>query len=507
MSLNTAMILEQAARQSPDRPFLLIPDQRYTYAEVDAEARRFANVLAGLGVNPGEKVALLFPNVPSFVICYYGVLKLGAVCVPLNPLAPGPEIAYLLADSEAAVLVAYEPFVRSAVQGFQDAGTCRKLIVANLPGSRECPPPGKRLEELLSGAREDFQTAPTQPEEPAVIVYTSGTTGRPKGVVLTHFNFYYLSSQLTRDLWRLRREDVLLMVAPASHMFGQALINVACFAQAALSLMSKFEPQAFLQTIQRDKVTFFAGVPTLGHFLLNAPHVDRHDLSSLRVVMFGGSPMHPRMASQFKERFQADVITGYGMTEAAAITFVTADMEVPPGSVGLPVWGTTTRLVDEQERDVPAGEPGEIIARGPQFCAGYHNRPEETAETFRNGWFHTGDAGRMDEDGYLFIVDRLKDMIKVSGYAVFPAEVERVLLLHDAVAETAVIGVRHKTLGERVKAFVVLKQDVSVSEGELKAHCKAHLPAYKCPQIVGFSDELPKSPSGKVLRSALREQA
>ena len=292
MPLNTAMILEQAARQSPDRPFLLIPDQRYTYAEVDAEARRFANVLAGLGVKPGEKVALLFPNVPSFVICYYGVLKLGAVCVPLNPLAPGPEIAYLLADSEAS-----------------------------------------------------------------------------------------------------------------------------------------------------------------------------------------------------------------------AITFVTADMEVPPGSVGLPVWGTTTRLVDEQERDVPAGEPGEIIARGPQFCAGYHNRPEETAETFRNGWFHTGDAGRMDEDGYLFIVDRLKDMIKVSGYAVFPAEVERVLLLHDAVAETAVIGVRHKTLGERVKAFVVLKQDVSVSEGELKAHCKAHLPAYKCPQIVGFSDELPKSPSGKVLRSALREQA
>lgn len=505
--LNTAMILEYAARRTPDRTCIIAGEQRLTFAQVDAEARRFANVLARLGVEQGQKVALLLPNAPVFVSCYYGALKLGAVPVPLGVTSPGPEIAYFLKDSDAVAVVAFEAFAQAAVEGFESAGTCQHLLLANLPGSEVCPPPAQRLAPLLESAPDIFSTVPTSPSDVAVILYTAGTTGQSKGVALTHFNYDFMAKFLVSDFWRVGPDDVILMVAPASHIFGQTIINAACAARARLTVLPRFEPEAFLRTIEKDQVTFFAGVPTLVHFMLNSPLVDEHNLRSLRHVMIGGAPLHPGMAKRFVERFQVEMITGYGLTEGVPVTFLNSDMykRAPEGSIGLPAFGTTVRIVDGADRDVPPGEPGEIIVRGPQMFTAYYNRMEESAAAWRNGWFHTGDMGRIDEHGYVYIVDRVKDMIKRSGYAVSPAEIERVLLTHPAVAEAAVIGVPDEALGEEIKAFVALKPGANASAKELIAHCKTQLAAYKYPRLIEFRDSLPKNSAGKVLRRALRE--
>jgi long-chain acyl-CoA synthetase len=506
--LNVAMVLEEAARQAPNKTYVIGGEQRLTFRQVETEARRFANVLSGLGVEPGQRVALLLPNVPLFPIGYYGALKRGAVPVPLNVLAPGPEIAYFLRDSGAVALVALAPLAEAAIAGLDGAEGCRHLLLAGLPADAPCPAPARRLEDLLADAGTAFTSAPTQADDVAMILYTSGTTGYPKGAALTHFHYHFVSHLLARDLWRIGPDDVVLMVAPAAHVFGQVLLNGACAARASLSLMSRFEPAAFLRTIERDRVTFFAGVPAIGQLLLGSPQVAQFDLSSLRLAMFGGAPMPPGMAEQIRHRFGIEVITGFGLTEAVPITFVTADMkQAPPASVGTPVWGTRVRIVGEAGRDLPAGAVGEIVVRGPQVFRGYHGQSQPTADAWLDGWFRTGDMGHLDENGYLFLAGRQKEMIKTSGYAVFSAEVERVLYAHPAVAEAAVIGVPHATVGEVVQAFVVLKPGAVASARELIAHCKSQLAAYKAPRRIRFRDGLPKNRAGKVAYQELREQA
>lgn len=515
-TLNIAMFLEHSARRSPDQTFLICGEQRLTFRQVETAARRFAQVLAGLGVKAGERVALLLPNVPALPICTYGALKRGAVVVPIDVTAPAPEIAYFLDDSEATVLVALESLVEAAIGGFQAAEGCQHLILANplalersegWADSAVCPPPARRLAELMAAASGEFQTAATRPEDAAVILYTAGTAGRLKGAILSHFNYYFFTQLLTQDLWRIGPDDVIMMIAPGSHIFGQAILNVACAAQAKLSLMAKPDMEAFLYTLAQDQVTFLAGVPTLGYYMLHSPLTDQYDLSSLRLVMFSGAPLSPELAEQFRQRFGVDLITGYGLTEAVPVTFVTADMkDVPPASVGTPVWGTSVRIVDETGCELPLGESGEVVVRGPQVFSGYYHRPRATAKALRDGWLHTGDVGYLNEAGHLFLVDRLNDRIKRGGYSVFPAEVERVLYAHPAVAEAAVIGVPDEALGEEVKAFVALKPGTTATADELIRHCKAQLSAYKYPRLVEFRDSLPKDQAGKVWRRSLRPE-
>jgi long-chain acyl-CoA synthetase len=505
-ALNVAMPLDYAARINPRARFLTGGSDVFDFERMDAAARRFANVLASLGVTAGERVALLLPNTSSFVICYYGTLKLGAVPVPLHAGSPAPEVAFYLTDSAASVLVAAGSCVEAAADGFASVATCHHLIV-DVPDSEAVAPPTLRLTELLTMAGEEFETAPTRPDDVAVILYTSGTTGRPKGARLTHFNIFFFSQLLTRELWRLTRDDVIVMTAPAAHIFGQAIVNVACTAGAQLHLLPRFDVAGFLQAVDEQHVTFFAGVPALAQHLLRTPLLRGRGLGSVRLVMFGGAAVDPELMRAFRSRFGVEVITGFGMTEAVPVTFLTADTieRAPSGSVGRAVWGTRVRIVDEAGQSLPPGEPGEIVVRGPQVFDGYHNRRDDTAAVWRDGWFRTGDIGRLDEDGYLFILDRLKDMIKRSGYSVYPAEIERVLHTHDAVAEAAVVGIPDRVVGEEVKAFVVLKPGMATSADELTAHCRSALAAYKVPRQIEFRDNLPRNPVGKIVRRALRE--
>jgi len=504
--LNVASLLDFRARMEPDKIFFTAAGEGRTFRQVDAASQRFAGALAALGVRPGQRVALMLPNSADFTTAYYGALRLGAVPVPISVTSPAPELAYFLADCGAAALVTAVAVLLPASDGFQQAGTCRHLIVANLPGSSARPPGAYRLASLLEDARPNARIAETHLDDEAVILYTAGTTGRPRGVVLSHFSFYFASLSMSRDIWRLRAEDVILMVSPATHVFGQMMLSAALVTGARLTLLPRFEPEAFLRAIQEDHVTFFAGVPTLAHMMLHSPLAEKFDLSSLRAAMFSGAPLHPEVAEQFRKRFGVELSTGYGMTEGVPFTLLTADMYLaaPSGTVGLPALGTEIRIVDEQDRQVEAEQLGEIVVRGPALFQRYLNRPEETAAAMRNDWFHTGDIGRMDAQGYLYIVDRLKDMIKRSGYAVSPAEVERALQAHPSVAESAVIGVPDPKLGEEVKAFVVLKPGAEATAQELVAHCKTLLAAYKYPRLIEFRDSLPKSAAGKILRRALR---
>lgn len=503
-TLNVASLLDLRARLDPERMFFTAAGENRTFGQVGADSRRFAGALAELGVRKGERVGLLVPNSADFPTAYYGVLNLGAVPVPLNVTSPAAEVAYYLADSGAVALLAAESLLPAAQEGVAQVRSCRHLILTG-----EGTPPGEahRMGDLLRRARPLGEIARTRPEEEAVILYTAGTTGRPRGVVLTHFNCYYSANFISRDFWRVGPEDIILMVSPAAHIFGQMLLSAALVTRARLSLLPRFEPEAFLRAIQQDRVTFFAGVPTLAHLMLHSPQVESFDLSSLRAVMFSGAPLHPQVAEQFRKRFPLELSTGYGMTEGVPFTYLTGDRfeSAPPGSVGLPALDTEVRIVDEQDQVLEVGGLGEIVVRGPQVFQSYLNRPEETALAMRNGWFHTGDVGYLDAAGHLFLVDRLKDMIKRSGYAVSPAEVERVLTTHPSVAEAAVVGIPDPKVGEEVKAFVVLRPGAHATPEELIVHCKARLAAYKYPRLVEFRESLPKSTAGKVLRRDLRE--
>ncbi len=506
--LNIAMALEHSARKAPDKVYLRAGETRMTYGQVESDARRFASVLAGLGVGKGDKVDLLVPNSTDFVVCYFGALKAGCVAVPLDVTAPADEVAYFLTNSEAAVLVAVPDNAAAAAEGFKRAGTCRHLVIAGTPPPESVPPGAKTLAGLMSKAGTDFDTVPTGPDDPAVILYTSGTMGRPKGAVETHSNYYLVPQFMSREFWELTSEDVILMVAPAAHVFGQALINVSCAVQATLTMVPRFEPELFLGTIERHRVTFIAGVPTLAHFMMNSPLVQKFDLGSLKHAMIAGSPMSAEMAEGFAKRFNLDLVTGFGMTESTFVTYLNSGMfrQAPPGAVGKPGYGTTVRVLDPNGRSLPPGELGELVMRGPQLASGYYRRPEETAESWKDGWFHTGDAGYMDAQGYVFLVDRIKEIIKRSGYSVAPAEVERALAAHPAVLESVVIGVPDEALGEEVKAFVVLRPGASATEAELIDHCKARLAAYKYPRLVEFRESLPKGRTGKIIRRTLREE-
>lgn len=504
--LNIAMLLEYAARTTPDRAFLTGGHARLSFAEVDCAARRFANVLVSLGVTRGDRVALLMPNTTALVVCYYGIAKLGAVPVPLHAASPGPEVAFFLEDSGAAVLVAAGSCAAAATAGFAVVSSCRQLIVDG-PADGAAEPDALQLENILPRAGADFESAPTAPDDTALILYTSGTTGHPKGARLTHFNIHFFSQLLARDLWRLRADDVVLMAAPPAHIFGQAILNVSCAAGARVHLLPRFDVGAFLNAIDSEHVTFFAGVPALAQHLLRSPLVQGRGLGTVRLVMLAGAPLDTELVHDFRTRFGVQLITGYGMTEAVPLTFLTEDMidRAPAGSVGRTVWGTRVRIVNEAGDPVPRGEPGEIVARGPQVFSGYHNRPDDTAAVWHDGWLRTGDVGRLDEDGYLFILERLKDMIKRSGYSVYPAEIERVLQAHHAVAEAAVVGVPDPVIGEEVKAFVALKPGLLTSADELIRHCRAALAPYKVPRVIEFRDSLPHNATGKIVRRALRD--
>lgn len=514
--LNLAVLLDDSAREVPERVALIHGETRLSYAELQAAANQVANGLVQVGICKGDTVAISCQNIPSFVIAYYGILKAGAAVLPLNVLLKPREIVYHLTDGNAKAYFCQEgsaelPIGQMGFAAFQEVEECQHFYL--LPNDPTAPSPiagGPTLSALMQGQPTTFEAVATNPEDTAVILYTSGTTGKPKGAELTHLNML-LNARLSDTLYPRAEHDVHLVTLPLFHSFGQTVqMNAGIYNRASLVLLPRFTPDAALHLMETENITFFAGVPTMYWAMLNFPKADMYDLPkiarNLRLAVSGGAAMPGEVLRAFHEKFQVKILEGYGLSETSpAATFNRlSEGGSRVGSIGLPVWGVEVHLVDASDREVGPNELGEIVIWGHNVMKGYYHRPEETAAAMRNGWFHTGDVGRRDEDGFLYIVDRVKDMIIRGGFNVYPREIEEVLMTHPAVSIASVIGVPDVRHGEEVKAFVILKDGMYVTENELVAWSKENMADYKYPRLVEFRTALPMNATGKILKNALR---
>jgi long-chain acyl-CoA synthetase len=513
---NLAEMLEDSARRVPDRDAVVFADTRLTYAQIDAMANQVANLLVSRGIGRGDKVALSCPNLPYFPVVYYGALKAGAVVVPLNVLFKGREVAYHLNDSDAKAYFCFEgtaelPMATAGKEGFDGAEKCEHLFV--IAAKPDDPSPVQGAESFFDAIAQQpttFETFTTETTDTAVILYTSGTTGQPKGAELSHGNLAFNAAGCHR-LWELRasQPDVHLVTLPLFHIFGQTVqLNAGFGLGATLVLMARFDPKHALELMDREGVTFFAGVPTMYWGLLNAldDTVDVDKIAgNLRRAIAGGASLPVEILGRVKERFHVRILEGYGLSETSPVaTFNHLDRDVKPGSIGTPIWGVQLKLIDPNWDTVEGADKiGEIAIRGHCVMKGYYNRPEETAAVMRDGWFKTGDLARRDEDGYYYIVDRAKDMIIRGGFNVYPREIEEVLMTHPDVSLAAVVGVPHESHGEEVKAYVIRNDGATVSEEELIAWGRDEMAAYKYPRIVEFRDALPMTATGKILKREL----
>jgi long-chain acyl-CoA synthetase len=486
---NFAEVLAAAAADAPDRTAVKLDDAALTYEALEAAAQHAAGLLRAAGVSGGDRVGMQLPNVPYFPIVYYGALRLGAVVVPMNPLLKGDEVAFHLSDAGARLMVGWHDFAEPARAGSDKAGAECILVE---PGG---------FEKLLADAAEVEAVEERAGADPAVIIYTSGTTGTPKGAVLTHANLRS-GAEVGRELVDAGPDSVAVATLPLFHVFGMnSVMNTTVLARGLITLVPRFDPAKVLEVLERDRATTFAGVPTMYAALLNHPERDRYDVSALELCISGGSAMPVEVLRGFDEAFGAKILEGYGLSETTGMaSFNLRDRERKPGSIGLPVGGTQMKVVNDDDNEVPRGEPGEIVMRGPFVMKGYWNRDEATEEVMRAGWFHTGDVATVDDEGYFFIVDRKKDLIIRGGYNVYPREVEEVLYEHPGVLEAAVLGVPDDSLGEEVGAAVVVRDGQKVTPDELRDYVKAKVAAYKYPRVISFVDELPKGPTGKILK-------
>ncbi|HXK24522.1 MAG TPA: long-chain fatty acid--CoA ligase [Myxococcota bacterium] len=492
MHLNLGSILAGSADLHPERIAVRLGDRVLRYGELDRAARGVATSLRARGIAPGDSVALLVPNVPEFTIAYFGILYAGCRVVPLNVLLSAPEVEYHLKDSRARLLIAHPLFEAPANAGAQAARV--PVAVASEAGIGE-----------LAAADPIASLHPTVATDTAVILYTSGTTGKPKGAELTHSNLFVNCSVVVPKLAPPGSDDVALGVLPLFHSFGQTCIQNACIATgSAFTLLPRFTPEDAFDAMERHRVTLFAGVPTMYFALLHHRPSRAYDLSSLRWCMSGGAPMPVEVMKAFEQKFGVEIFEGFGLSETSPVaSFNMKGRPRKPGSIGYPVWGVEMAILDDDDRPLPDGERGEICIRGHNVMKGYLGRPDATKEAMRGGWFHSGDIGIRDADGSYRIVDRKKDMILRGGFNVYPREVEEVLYAHPAIVEAAVVGVPHESHGEEVKA-VVVSRDPTLSRDALVAWCKERLAAYKYPRLVELVESLPKGPTGKILKRELR---
>jgi long-chain acyl-CoA synthetase len=496
MSGNLATILADSAAAHGDRPALKLDDAQFDYALLDQASARVATMLKAKGLQPGDRVGIMLPNVPYFPVAYYGVLRAGGVVVPMNVLLKGREVGFYLSDPGARIVFAWHDFAEAAQQGADEAGA--ELIWVK---------PGE-IEGIIFEHEPDPEIVARGDDDTAVILYTSGTTGKPKGAELTHANLER-NAEASRGLFDLDEKVVMLGALPLFHSFGQTCsMNATILAGGCLTLIPRFDPAKALEIIERDQVTIFEGVPTMYGAMLHEPSREDHDTSSLQVCASGGASLPVELLRGFEEAFGCKILEGYGLSETSPVaSFNHADRERKPGSIGTPIEGVEMKVVDEDDNDLPAGEVGEIVIRGHNVMKGYWNHPDATEEVMKGGWFHTGDMAKVDEDGYFFIVDRKKDLIIRGGYNVYPREIEEVLYEHPAVREAAVVAVSHPELGEEVGAAVALKDGEDVDEDSLKSYVKERVAAYKYPRHIWFVDELPKGPTGKILKREIEAPA
>jgi long-chain acyl-CoA synthetase len=527
-------LLDQAAELYPSSTATIFFNAKKSYASLLSDAKRFSAGLRALGVKKGDRVAIDLPNCPQFLVAFFGALRIGAVVVPCNPLYTPPELRHQLADAGAETIVVLSrayPVAKAAREGTK----IRNVIVTNI--KEEMPPvlrvlftlakekkdghrqsfegdPGAIAFQKVLGLTGDDSAADVDPDEVAVLQYTGGTTGTSKGAMLSHRALVANTLQCAAWFGKAMEhgKSSVMAVMPLFHVYGlTTVMNFAVVSAGAIILEPQLDLEHCFKDIQRHRPKLFNGAPRIYNAINNSPLATKYDLRSIDACISGSAPLLMETARKFRELTGANLVEGYGLTEASPVThcnpvFDTAKNRT--GTIGLAFPDTESRLVDIEtgEKDVAPGEPGELIIRGPQLMDGYYNKPEETAQTLRNGWLHTGDIATMDADGYIAIVDRKKEMIIVSGFNVYPREVEEALAKHPAVLEGAAIGVPHPIKGEEVKAFVVLKPGQTAAAEDLIAFCREQLAPFKVPRAIEFRDTLPKTLIGKVLRRQLAEE-
>lgn len=495
------LIRKQAARYGSKMLFECHGVRR-SYAEFDERTTRLAGGLQGLGVRPGDKVACYMPNAIELLEAYYATSKAGAVTVFLNALLTAREIRFVLQDSESKVIFTAPGLLPNVQEVRPDAGHLETIVVQG-----GTPPTDTvRFDDVLKGG--PYRDVPVKTEDVAWLGYTSGTTGRPKGAILTHLGATHVGATVA-DRFGYREDDIVLCALPLFHSYAvnSCMIQVM-MAGAGQVILERFTPDGVLQAIQDHRITVFPGVPTMFNYLVNFPDRAKYDLTSLRIAKSAGAVLPAKLMHDFETLYGVPLVDGYGITEAHSfVTLNDPRGKRPDGSCGKAIEGVDVRIVDGQDRDVPAGERGELIFRGPNLPLGYVNGPEATAEALRGGWYHSGDVAYMDAEGYVYIVDRIKDTIICGGYNIYPKEVEDVIYAHPAVLDVAVVGVADEAKGEIPKACVVLKPEATVTAGELEAYCRQNLAAYKVPRVIEFMDAIPKTASGKTKRFLLRQRA
>ncbi len=505
--MNISAMLTTAVTEHPDKMAIIFRDQKTSYGEFNRRANQVANALMGLGVQKGDRVALLLHNIPLFPEAYYGILKAGAVVVPLNVLYKSGEIAYIVRDSGAKALLTFAPFAAAALGAAPEAPELKHVIVAApmaIPGALAWG-------EVIGKASDAEPNVPVDESDLAVLSYTSGTTGRPKGAMLSHGNLLAnIESCSHIPQISVRPDDIVWAALPLFHIYGMNVVmNNTIRYGGALQIVERFEPISTLEGIQTHRPTVLYAAPPMFVAWSQVPNIRDYDLSSVRFISSGAAALPVALLHLFQELTGAPITEGYGLSEAAPVlTTNAAGQHTKPGTVGPAIPGVEIKIVDENGHELPKGELGELIARGGNIMSGYWNQPAATSETLRDGWLHTGDLATEDEDGYFTIVDRKKDMIVVSGYNVYPREVEETLYRHPAVADAAVVQYPDPYQGESVLAFVVLKEGhENTTERDLIDFCRSEIAVFKCPRRIEFVSELPKNNTGKVLRRELRDKA
>jgi len=525
-------VLEETARKFPGHPALLFFGKKITYAELDRLANRFAHALARLGVNKGDRVALMLPNIPQMVIAYYGTLRAGAIGVATNPLYHSHELEVQLKDSGASVLVAVDMFYPVISPVLAKTGV-RHLILCGIKDYLPFPlnllypikarldkqwvsvrrvPPIYDFLELMDRSPETRPNIAVAPGDTAILQYTGGTTGVPKGAVLTHRNLVVNAFQCRTWLTvRNEGEERILAVIPFFHVYGMTTaMNLGILIGAELILLPKFHTKEVLATIQKHRPTIFPGIQAMYLAIGNYMKTHKYDLTSIKAAISGAGPLMKEVQDRFEHLTKSRIVEGYGLSEASPVTHANPIFgRRKTGTIGLPWPDTEARIVDIETgtRELPVGEAGELVVQGPQVMNGYWNKPAETAQALRGGWLHTGDIAKRDEEGYFMIVDRIKDMIKTVGENVYPREIEEVLFMHPKVKDAVVVGLPHEEyMGEKIKAFIVLKEGQTATAEEIIQYCKAELSKFKVPKEIEFRDQLPKTLVGKVLRRVLRDE-
>lgn len=497
-SMNLSLLLRAAARDDRDRPALDYGRESVegtvTYGEMDSEADRVAAGLRALGISPGDRVAIVMGNIPHFCYSYFGILRAGALSVPVNPTLTARELGRILADSGARVVLAAPPAEETAAEAAASAPTVERVVsLSDWHSALD----GKHSADEEVGA-----------DDVAVLAYTAGTTGEPKAAILTHGNLKAnLDQQMAIPEAHVTRDDVLYLSLPLFHIFGlNVTLGLMVMNAARGLLIEHFDPVRALRLIEEEGVTIVFGAPPMYLAWANIPGADQYDLSTVRLAVSGAAPLPAELLGELKNLFGLDVFEGYGLTETApTLTSNRMSGQPRPGSVGTPLADVELRLVDDDGNDVELGDPGEVVVRGPNVFKGYWGRDDLTRDSFLDdGWFRTGDIAVQDEEGYIYLVDRKRDLIIVSGFNVFPSEVEEVLLEHPAVEEAAAVGVPHRHTGEAVKAYVVAAEGRDPGEDELIEYVRERLARFKCPESIEVVDELPTLLTGKVLRRELR---